>query len=112
MFCARARSADLNNIGAWLNWLQWLSIFKYSYQAVMINQLDGMVFVCDPSEYITIGTVTICPITSGNQILTRLGLDDHGIWFPLVMLFALMVLFRVIGLIFLYWQTYRVLKRN
>jgi ABC-type transport system involved in multi-copper enzyme maturation permease subunit len=105
-------AADLNGIGAWLNWLQWLSIFKYAYQALVLNDMTDLPFVCTESQYIQVGPNRVCPITNGNQVIKALGLDGQGLWFPLLMMVVLTIFFRILGLYFLYWQTNRVLKKN
>ena len=99
-------------MGPWLSWLQWLSIFKYTFQALALNELTGFTFVCTDSEYIHTPGGLVCPITSGDVLLKNLGLADQDLWFPLVMLIVMTVFFRALALVFLYWQTNRVLKRN
>jgi len=103
---------DLNNIGPWFSWLQWLSIFKYAFQALALNELTGMTFYCEPDEFVSAGPIKVCPITSGEQVLKNFGLDGQQLWFPFVLLLVMLVFFRLLGLFFLQWQTQRVLQRN
>ncbi|XP_072533732.1 broad substrate specificity ATP-binding cassette transporter ABCG2c isoform X2 [Salminus brasiliensis] len=41
---------NLNSMLSWMSWLKWLSIFRYGYNALAINELKGQVFT---SNYTT-----------------------------------------------------------
>jgi len=109
--------AKLNNIGDWLSWIQYISLFKWGFQALITNELHDMPFTCTDSEFVSVTTPTgilkVCPITNGNTALEALGLsfpDDY--WMGVGINFALCVFFRIIALLFLIYQTKRALKKT
>lgn len=52
-------------------WLDALSYVKYTYTAISLNELRHLKIRCTDSEYVG----GVCPITSGEQTITSLGLD-------------------------------------
>jgi len=83
LFAGFLRRPD--QIPGWIRWLQWISMMKYSFADLAIDQfkvreLEFLVylsfqdqeFVCLPSELSPEGT---CPITNGNQVLEQLNIN-------------------------------------
>lgn len=60
----------------YFSWLDALSYVKYTYVGISLNELTDLTLTCKDNEY-TIGPngSRTCPITSGEQTITRLGLD-------------------------------------
>ncbi|ESO99617.1 hypothetical protein LOTGIDRAFT_141832 [Lottia gigantea] len=91
---------NLNSMADWLSWLKWGSIFKYSLDALSINELKDKQF-CDMNN----GTSTCI---SGNDYLTQQGIEFDSTWLlwrSQVALFAISVIFLFLGylkLLFLY----------
>lgn len=52
-------------------WLDALSYVKYTYTAISLNELHGLTITCTRKEYVN----GVCPITSGQQTISKLGLD-------------------------------------
>ena len=57
-------------------WLHYLSYYKYPLEALSINQMVGLTFVCEEDEYVDIqlsnGTVVpYCPIQDGTDFLAQ-----------------------------------------
>ncbi|KAJ1628748.1 P-loop containing nucleoside triphosphate hydrolase protein [Pavlovales sp. CCMP2436] len=54
------------------SWLYSLSYVKYAYTAISLNQLTGLVLHCTPEELPAHG---VCLVTSGEQVIQKLGFD-------------------------------------
>jgi len=104
--------ANLSTIGPWLNWVQWISPFKWGFELFGLNEFTGLVLYCTPSQYVTDNGVQVCPITSGEQVIQTLSFTSSTVWEPFGVLLSISIAFRILALIALEIQTYRVLKRN
>lgn len=60
------------NLPSYFKWLDALSYVKYTYVGISLNELRGLELYCKPSQFTAAGT---CPLTSGDQVITNLGLD-------------------------------------
>eukprot|EP01080_Neovahlkampfia_damariscottae_P006471 gene6471-10477_t len=90
------------SIGWWFIWLYYSSIFKYAFEALVINQFTGMTFTCLPSELVTAAPgVTICPVTDGQQVINSLSMVDGSMWLNVVLLIGMFFMFRIIGYLFI-----------
>lgn len=65
---------NLDTIPNWLEWLKYLSIFKYSFAALNINELKDMTFVLGNSSEHVMNCVT------GNQYLDQQGISYETAW--------------------------------
>eukprot|EP01024_Parvocaulis_polyphysoides_P075351 TRINITY_DN97358_c0_g1_i1.p1 TRINITY_DN97358_c0_g1~~TRINITY_DN97358_c0_g1_i1.p1 ORF type:complete len:216 (+),score=13.47 TRINITY_DN97358_c0_g1_i1:41-688(+) len=56
-------------------WLHYLSYYKYPLEALSINQMVGVTFVCEEDEYVEVPvgntTVPYCPIQDGTDFLAQ-----------------------------------------
>ena len=96
---------SINSIPVWLRWIQYLSLFKWSFQAVAVNEFHDATFTCSPGE--------ICSITSGNQVLQELNMTyPSDLWVAIGVLAGLTVLFRLLAFVFLIFQTKRDAKKD
>ncbi|XP_041364342.1 broad substrate specificity ATP-binding cassette transporter ABCG2-like [Gigantopelta aegis] len=59
---------NLNDLGEWISWFKWLSIIRYSLDALTINELKDQMFC----------TGTNC--TSGNQYMDNQGIQYTTTW--------------------------------
>ncbi|XP_054773833.2 broad substrate specificity ATP-binding cassette transporter ABCG2-like isoform X2 [Lytechinus pictus] len=66
---------NISSLPVWLQWLQYLSIFRFGLNSLLINEMVGMEF-CE-----TVGNVTIRCI-QGTDYLEQQGIDysDWGLW--------------------------------
>lgn len=103
---------NLSSIGPWLYWLQFVSFFKWAYEGLLINEYTGMTLFCEPDEYSGVAPYLVCPITTGEQELTKLGLIFPTVWQSAVILLGFGVLFRFSGLLMLQYQTRRAIQKN
>ena len=97
----------------WVSWIQWISVYKYSYEALIVNEYTGMTLYCDPDELIVVSqNISVCPVTTGQQEITNLSLSSNQLWIPLVVLAGMMVALRVLSVLFLVLQMRRLKKLN
>ena len=73
---------DLSTIPTWFSWLQYLSPFKYGFEMLVVNEFTGLPIDCEPS-------VPICPISSGDDVLTYFGLTVRNIGVGIVALLVI-----------------------
>lgn len=66
-----------------LNWIPFLSIFRWGFQALCINEFKGRTYECNT-------TPTQC-LTTGEQVLVTLSYDGHTVRYPLFGLGMLLV---------------------
>lgn len=79
------------NLPSYFSWLDALSYAKYSYVGIALNELHGLEIVCTPQQLNAAGN---CPITSGQQTITTLGLDKFTITQCALILLAMIIFFR------------------
>jgi len=79
----------------WLVWLQYVSFFRYAFEAMMINQFHNSVYTCLPTD-------TQC-YTTGAQLLTYYGIpDDLGtMWMCIGILFVFIFIFHMVAFLIL-----------
>jgi ATP-binding cassette subfamily G (WHITE) protein 2 len=58
-------------------WLDSLSYVKWTYVGISLNELTGLVLTCSPAELEKAGGK--CPVTSGEQTISQLGLGQYSI---------------------------------
>jgi len=109
---------NISNIPVWLRWIQYLSLFKWSFQAFATNEFHDTVYTCGPGDLVTgvapDGTeYSLCPLTNGNQVLSEMGYsypDDY--WIGVGVTLGLFVAFRTIAFLALVYQTKKALKKD
>jgi len=84
-------------------WLQYLSYFKYSYEAMVINEWRGVEQIAECSNQ----NSTIGCLHSGHEVLNLLNFDENMLIWNIVILFGIFVAIRVISFLFLLGRTYR-----
>ena len=115
---------NLESLPVWFSWLQHLSLFRYSFAAVMQNEFRGLRFSCsqdDTAKWLdTLDEATRdhvmefvhllpCPTPDGETHLKRLKVDALPVWHNILYLVALMAFFRLLGYYSLHQRAKRLL---
>eukprot|EP00455_Lapot_gusevi_P022245 TRINITY_DN2315_c0_g1_i8.p1 TRINITY_DN2315_c0_g1~~TRINITY_DN2315_c0_g1_i8.p1 ORF type:complete len:197 (+),score=73.98 TRINITY_DN2315_c0_g1_i8:106-696(+) len=80
---------NLDSIPPYFTWIQWLSPAKYGFAAVAFNEYEGLSFSCTDAQYRVLNGTRICPVTSGDDLLTQLKFSPRGYSINLGILAAL-----------------------
>jgi len=95
------------NIPVYLRWIYWINPFHYAYEAIMLNEFDGLYFHCTPSELQPAGVPSayqVCPITNGIKYLHshyNFASNPSYKWIDFVIIVAYYVGFTIIAAILL-----------
>jgi len=85
-------------IPEWIRWLKYLSFMRYGYLGLVMVCLSFATFECsEPSSYVECDTMDVI---DGNTVLVTFGINETY-WMSMVLLFALMMVFFLIGYVFL-----------
>jgi len=84
---------NTDSIPKYFIWLEYMSFFKYGFEAIVVNEWNGKTIGCDTGE--------ICALTSGAQVIQSLGLNADNFGRDLGVLAILLIGFRVIAYLFL-----------
>lgn len=84
---------DLNNIPSFLRWIDFVSIIKYAYQMLLINEYDGKEMSC--TGYL------FCRYPSGDAVIEYVGTESSQFTYNLWVMIFLIVAFRTMALGFL-----------
>ena len=79
--------ANFDNI--WIG-LQYVSPFRYDFEALVRNEFEGRVFYCKPNQYVKTPFGELCPITTGEQALALYG-HVLNFWLLVGILIGMMV---------------------
>jgi ATP-binding cassette subfamily G (WHITE) protein 1 len=63
---------NLDSVPVWLRWMQYCSPVRWSFNAMMREELSGLKLVCTPKQAKPDGS---CPFDLGDQILDTMGLQ-------------------------------------
>ncbi|KAF0691655.1 Aste57867_17160 [Aphanomyces stellatus] len=86
---------NANNTPVYFSWLEYISPLKYGYRGVsraFWNSVD--VISCDPGQ--------VCQARNGAQVLVNMAMDKGSMGGDVVSLLAINVMFRTIGVIWLW----------
>ena len=95
----------------YLDWIRFISPFYYAYPIIFVNEMTGLTFGCQPSQYIQIppslgcNTTAVCPFTTGEQYLAYQNLSTVDIVFNLGMLGVLTLGFRILSYLIFFLST-------
>eukprot|EP01087_Luapelamoeba_hula_P000440 TRINITY_DN1032_c0_g1_i1.p1 TRINITY_DN1032_c0_g1~~TRINITY_DN1032_c0_g1_i1.p1 ORF type:complete len:776 (-),score=126.55 TRINITY_DN1032_c0_g1_i1:171-2498(-) len=83
------------NIPEWLVWLKYLSLFKYGFEILVLNEFEGLTFTCSSSERKN----GKCPVSTGAEEISNLGMDNSytKIYIDFLLLLGLYLMFKVLG---------------
>ena len=94
-------------IPGWIDWMKYLSWFKYGNEALMINQWAGLRLGCPaPSISQLIGIAEPC-FATGEQVLHMFGFEKENLHLNIICLVALIVGFKTIAFFSLLSKTIR-----
>ena len=51
---------NINNMPAWISWVRYISIFKYGYEGLLLNEISGQEYPCDDPNSVPYAS---CPVT-------------------------------------------------
>jgi len=88
---------DLSNIPVWLRWLDFLSLIKYGYQVLMINEYYDRILSCA-------GTL-LCKWQTGDEVMSYVGTKPEALSRNMGIIVLLLVAFRVVAFILIYIKT-------
>ena len=97
----------------WFRWLEAVSPVAYAYESLCINEFDGLQFeynqtirlnVAAPDGGVASVMRNVTRRVDGDSVLDLMGMDGT-VWFDATMLAVLYVIFRLLGLSFLYCRT-------
>jgi hypothetical protein len=72
------------NLPAYFSWLDAVSYVKYAYIGAALNENAGLVLRCTPKELkFNAQGQSICPVTSGAQVMADLGMSCVYLQYPL-----------------------------
>eukprot|EP01088_Endostelium_zonatum_P020354 TRINITY_DN7464_c0_g1_i1.p1 TRINITY_DN7464_c0_g1~~TRINITY_DN7464_c0_g1_i1.p1 ORF type:complete len:840 (+),score=188.85 TRINITY_DN7464_c0_g1_i1:69-2588(+) len=83
----------------YLDWLQRLSVFYWSFAAGVLNEFGGLKLHCDPEELTAQG---LCSVTRGEQSIEGLNFDQYHIWECVVILISFYIFLRGCSLLLLF----------
>ncbi|ELU05735.1 hypothetical protein CAPTEDRAFT_115120 [Capitella teleta] len=92
---------NINEMADWLSWMQYLSLFRYSLNALSINELKDMLF-CPAGNATHDTTSEICNVTLGNFYMDNQGIaydSDWDLWQNIVAMVGLLIGFMTLALI-------------
>mmetsp|Transcript_12407 Transcript_12407/g.21004 ORF Transcript_12407/g.21004 Transcript_12407/m.21004 type:complete len:659 (+) Transcript_12407:234-2210(+) len=83
---------NTNSIPVYFIWLQYLSFFKYSYEAAIVNEFTGLTFTCDAS----VQRNGVCPMPDGQYVIYEyLKLGKLSIWANILVLVGMVLAYRL-----------------
>ena len=88
---------DLSNIPVWLRWLDVLSLIKYGYQVLMINQYYDTTLSCAGS--------LLCKWPTGDDVMEYVGTEPAQLGRNLGIIVVLLLAFRIIAYVLIYIKT-------
>ncbi|XP_065906201.1 broad substrate specificity ATP-binding cassette transporter ABCG2-like isoform X2 [Dysidea avara] len=95
---------NLNTIDDWIAWLQYLSIFRYSLNAAVVNELDGNEY---PPGCGSDNSTSTFDCLVGRDYLDTLGYLEFDIWYNILALACFTV-----GYLFLSYLILRIIKKE
>jgi ABC-type multidrug transport system permease subunit len=98
-----------DNIPVWVDWVKYISLFFYAYEAVIQNQFSNLPLYCKKDQFVTLSAtakcssgelVTVssvtCPITNGDAIVKLVGGDLLEMWQYQLILLGFVLFVRVL----------------
>ena len=85
-----------------LKWIKWLSVIRYTFSALSINEFTGLVFSCPPNA-------PACA-PNGETTLKLFSLDALDLWYNVLVNFCLGLAFIVIGFLLFNWKSKPLLR--
>ncbi|KAJ8914462.1 hypothetical protein NQ315_011403 [Exocentrus adspersus] len=89
---------NINSIPVYLEWLSYLSWFKYGNEALLVNQWRNVTGIYCPVNS------TVCP-PNGHVVLETLSFSEENLPLDIISLFSLLVIFRLAAFLALLWRS-------
>jgi len=96
--------ANEDSLPDYISWFQYLSILKYAYEIMIINEFDGLEFTCDSSPQ---GNSTTRCIHKGEDVIKLLSMEDSNIAENLAILVAFFLAMNIVAFTFLKFVVHR-----
>ena len=96
--------AQSGSLFAWLSWLEYISWFKYGFEALMINEWEGFQFANSTIQACLNSSSPAC-FRTGEDVLTFYNLNPDNFWVDIGALFAIIVVLRIIAFVALVIHT-------
>jgi len=75
-----------------------VSLINYTYTIVMVNEFTGLTFTCpDSTKIVNEQGVSVCRVSTGEQVLQGFSLEDKSIGFNFGMLLVLFFAYRILA---------------
>jgi len=92
--------ANTGNIPSFISWIKYISFVNYAFSAAVQIEFGGLEIVCEDDQYTTASDGTrSCPITRGEQVIEELEADEFTIWECVVILCAMIIVYRFLAYI-------------
>ena len=120
---------NVDSLPPCLSWLQYVSLFRYGYAALMQNEFRGLAFTCSDADMAPwldrMGNATRkhveelrasgelvlpCPTIDGEAHLSRLKLDHLGLWTNVAALAVFIAVFRTLAFYGLAHRAHQLLR--
>ena len=88
MFSAGYFVAPVNFRNIWIG-LQYISPFRFTYEALVLNEFEGRTFFCKEDQFVPTPFGKMCPITDGQQVIASYGYSIN-FWLPAVILVGIL----------------------
>eukprot|EP00761_Pharyngomonas_kirbyi_P000215 gb/GECH01000215.1/.p1 GENE.gb/GECH01000215.1/~~gb/GECH01000215.1/.p1 ORF type:complete len:655 (+),score=141.50 gb/GECH01000215.1/:1-1965(+) len=88
-----------SSIPIFLRWITRLSFLRYSFDATLYTEFDGLSLGCSPNEYVEgENGEQVCPYTQGKEVIDKLlDMEDFGLWKGYLALSVFVLGLRLIG---------------
>jgi len=94
----------VEDIGWWWRWMHWISMHSYAFSAFMYNEFSGREFTCDnPRAWPCEDACNGAKCVTGKSVLELYGYDDTKKWDNMVVLIAMMFLYRLAATAWMYY---------
>lgn len=93
------QAVNLDSIPGILRWMKYVSIIRYSYSALAINEFTGLSFPCAPSS------PPSCHAVTGQVILQDYSLNEFQLWYNEILVATWMLGYLIAGYFLFQWRS-------
>ena len=97
--------AQTGSLGPWLSWIEYISWFKYSFEALIVNEWSGFTFSNQTIGTCLNSTLPVACFRTGEQVISFYNLNADNLWLDVGVLGAIIVAWRILAFIALLMQT-------
>jgi len=95
------------SVPVWLSWLKYLSWFLYGFEALLINQWEGVKDISCIVPSIDQNSDNFSCMSTGEEVLDQLAFEQANFWRDILMLVVLAVGLRIMAFIALFLKARR-----